>query len=99
MAKAGEEEGCALLGESAIIGPSGEVHATCNTEGDELAVARVDLDLCVDYKETLFDFERYRRPEVYGAITGQRGPLVPEGIRKARVGEPEASNDTGEERL
>ena len=99
VAKAGEEEGCALLGESAIIGPSGEVHATCTTEGDELAVARVDLDLCADYKETLFDFERYRRPEVYGAITGQRGPLVPEGIRKARVGESEASDDTGEERL
>jgi hypothetical protein len=31
------------------------------------------LDWCNNYKNTLFNFDRYRRPEVYGRITGQRG--------------------------
>jgi hypothetical protein len=30
------------------------------------------------YKGTLFDFDRYRRPEVYGRITGQRGVVLPD---------------------
>jgi hypothetical protein len=45
--------------------------------GDELAIADIDLDLCRNYKETLFQFERYRRPDAYGVITERRGPLVP----------------------
>ena len=77
VAKAGDEEGCQLLGESSIIAPSGEIRATCVTDGDELVVAEADLDLCANYKDTLFDFARYRRPEVYGPITGQRGVEVP----------------------
>ena len=40
--------------------------------GDEIAVAACDLDWCYQYKNTLFDFDRYRRPEVYQRITGQR---------------------------
>ncbi len=43
------------------------------TTGDELIVARCDLDWCQRYKGTLFDFDRYRRPEVYTRITAQRG--------------------------
>ena len=43
----------------------------------------VDLDLCAGYTGTLFDFHRYRRPEVYGRITAQRGPEVPAGVRAA----------------
>ncbi len=35
--------------------------------------ARCDLDWCRRYTGTLFDFDRYRRPELYGRITGQRG--------------------------
>ena len=80
VAKAGDEEGCQLLGESAIIAPSGEIRATCVTDGDELVVAEADLDLCANYKDTLFDFARYRRPEVYGPITGQRGIEVPDHL-------------------
>ena len=94
VAKSGEEEGCALLGESAIVAPSGEVMAQCSTDGDELVVAEADLDLCANYKETLFDFDRYRRPEVYGRITAQRGPKVPAEVRSAL----DASVESGEER-
>jgi hypothetical protein len=65
------------LAESQIIGPSGEVVARCLTTGDEVVVHVCDLDLCRDYKGTLFDFDRYRRPELYGLITSTRGPVVP----------------------
>ena len=37
--------------------------------GRRVGVARCDLDWCKRYKGTLFDFDRYRRPEVYGRIT------------------------------
>jgi hypothetical protein len=37
-----------------------------------------DLDRCADYKSTLFDFDRYRRPEMYRRITEQRGVVEPE---------------------
>ena len=80
VAKAGDEEGCVMLGESAVIAPSGEIRAVCTTDGDELAVAACDLDMCADYKETLFDFGYYRRPEVYGLITSQRGAEVPDDV-------------------
>ncbi len=69
VAKGGFEEGTELLAESQIIAPSGEVVARCSTDGDEVIVASCDLDLCAHYKETLFDFARYRRPELYGPIT------------------------------
>ena len=39
------------------------------TAADELVVATCDLDWCRRYTSTVFDFARYRRPEVYGAIT------------------------------
>ena len=95
VAKAGAEEGCDLLGESAIIAPSGEVQAVTATVGDELVVATADLDLCARYKETLFDFDRYRRPEVYGRITGQRGPEVPPEVQAALVDLGERDDRTG----
>ncbi len=68
VAKGGIEEGVESLAQSAIVAPSGQLVAQAVTTGDELIVARCDLDLCRDYKETLFDFARYRRPEVYGLI-------------------------------
>ena len=46
-------------------------------EGDEVAVAHIDLAETTRYKDTLFDFARYRRPEVYSAITGQAGAVAP----------------------
>ena len=71
VAKGGNEEGVDLLAESQIVAPSGEVVAQCLTDGDEVIVAACDLDACGAYKYTLFDFDRYRRPEVYSLITEQ----------------------------
>jgi predicted amidohydrolase len=73
VAKAGVEEGVDALAQSCVIAPSGQIVAQAYTTGDELVVARCDLDWCQRYTGTVFDFERYRRPEVYGRITSQRG--------------------------
>lgn len=77
VAKGGTEEGVESLAQSAIIAPSGQIVAQAVTTGDELIVARCDLDWCRQYKETLFDFARYRRPEVYERITSQKGVIEP----------------------
>ena len=76
VAKGGIEEGVDSLADSSIIGPSGEILAKTVTNGDEIAVAACDLDWCYQYKNTLFDFDRYRRPEVYQRITRQRGAIL-----------------------
>ena len=69
VAKGGVEEGVDSLAESMIIAPSGQIVAQAKTADDELVVADCDLDWCKHYKETLFDFDRYRRPEMYELIT------------------------------
>jgi predicted amidohydrolase len=73
VAKAGIEEGVDSLGQSMIVAPSGQIVAQALTTDDELIVARCDMDWCEKYTKTLFDFDRYRRPEVYTRITSQRG--------------------------
>ena len=73
VAKAGVEEGVDSLGQSMIVAPSGQIVAQALTTDDELIVARCDMDWCQKYTKTLFDFDRYRRPEVYTRITAQRG--------------------------
>lgn len=78
VAKGGVEEGVDSLGQSMIVAPSGQIVAQTLTTDDEVIVARCDLDWCARYKGTLFDFDRYRRPEVYGRITGQRGVVLPD---------------------
>ncbi len=78
VAKAGVEEGVEMLAESQIIGPSGEVIAQASTTGDELVVAVCDLERCERYKQTVFDFRRYRRPEMYGPITASELPSLDE---------------------
>ena len=67
--KAGAEEGVDSLGQSCVIAPSGQIAAQTVTTDDELVTARCDLDMCDRYKKTLFDFDRYRMVEHYGAIT------------------------------
>ena len=62
--------------ESSIIAPSGEIVAQAETEGDELVLAEADLDECTRYKDTVFDFDRYRRPEMYSRITAQKGVVT-----------------------
>ena len=76
-AKGGDEEGVPSLAESCIIAPSGEVIVGCHTEADEVVTAEIDLSLTTKYRETLFDFERYRRPDAYGPITAQKGATPP----------------------
>tara|TARA_A100000164_G_scaffold376245_1_gene412885 strand:- start:5441 stop:6232 length:792 start_codon:yes stop_codon:yes gene_type:complete len=72
VAKGGVEEGVDSLAESVIIAPSGQIVAQAQTSDDELLVADCDLDWCKHYKDTLFDFDRYRRPEMYEFITRQK---------------------------
>jgi predicted amidohydrolase len=81
VAKGGIEEGVESLAQSAIIAPSGQIVAQAVTTGDELISATCDLDWCKHYKETLFNFERYRRHEVYGRITSQKGVITPSASR------------------
>ena len=77
VAKCGREEGCDMIGQSQIIAPSGETVAMCTTLGDELCVARCDLDLTRSYKDTTFNFARHRRPEHYRMIVDRTGALPP----------------------
>ncbi len=77
VAKGGTEEGVESLAQSAIIAPSGQIVAQAVTTADELVVADCDLDWCRHYKDTLFDFARYRRPEAYTRITAQKGVIEP----------------------
>jgi len=73
VAKAGVEEGVDQIGQSCVIAPSGEIVAQCSTLGDELQVARCDLDLCTRYKSTTFNFAKHRRVEHYGLILERTG--------------------------
>ena len=68
VAKGGVEEGVESLAQSAIIAPSGQIVRQAVTTGDEVIVARIDLDQTKFYKGTLFDFERYRVPAAYRQI-------------------------------
>jgi predicted amidohydrolase len=77
VAKAGVEEGVDAIAQSCVVAPSGQIVAPAFTSDDELLVARCDLDWCRRYKDTLFDFDRYRRPELYGRITARRGASRP----------------------
>ena len=81
VAKCGREEGCDLIGQSAIIAPSGEIVAQAATLGDELITARCDLDLARSYKDTIFNFARHRRPEHYRLIVDRVGAEPPEERR------------------
>ena len=73
VAKAGVEEGVDQIGQSCAFAPSGELLARCVTLGDELQVARCDLDLCHSYKTSIFNFAKHRRPEHYGLILERTG--------------------------
>jgi predicted amidohydrolase len=78
VAKAGDEEGVAMIGGSCIVAPTGEIAALCTTLGDEVVVHRCDLDACNSYKQTVFAFERHREPEHYWRITRQKGVVLPD---------------------
>ena len=77
IAKGGVEAGVDSLAQSMIVAPSGQIVAEALTAGDELITAACDLDWCKRYTGTLFDFDRYRRPEMCTRITAQRGAIPP----------------------
>jgi len=78
VAKCGVEEGCEMIGGSAIVAPTGQVVAQALTQDDELVVARCDLDLGKSYKTTTFDFAKHRRPEHYRMIVERTGAIIAE---------------------
>jgi predicted amidohydrolase len=75
-AKAGLEDGQALIGGSCIIAPTGEIAALATSIEDEVVVHRVDLDLIGICQRVNFDFARYRRPGEYSLIAERAGPLA-----------------------
>ena len=77
VGKGGREEGVDQIGNSIIVAPSGEIVGACTTVGDELAVARCDLDLTKSYKTTTFNFARHREPEHYRMIVERKGAVPP----------------------
>ena len=85
VAKGGVEEGVDSLAQSMIVAPSGQIVAQALTAADELVVATCDLDWCRRYTSTVFDFARYRRPEVYGAITAPSPSPTPTPSTAAAV--------------
>jgi N-carbamoyl-D-amino-acid hydrolase len=75
-AKAGLEDGQALIGGSCIIAPTGEIALLATSLEDEVLVYRADLDLISACQRVNFDFARYRRPEEYGLIAQRAGPAA-----------------------
>lgn len=72
VAKCGREEGCDLLGQSAIIAPTGEIVAQASTLGDELIVADCNLERCREIRDNVFDLALHREPHHYGLICADR---------------------------
>ena len=78
VAKAGDEDGHHLIGDTCIIDPNGYVVAQAETEEDELVTYECDLDATKFLKESTFNFAAHRRIEHYGRITTQTGAEPPE---------------------
>ena len=76
-AKAGKEDGFAMIGGSCIIAPTGEIVAQAVTEVDEVITATCDLDFGNYIKRTIFNFEKHRRVEHYKLITERTGAIPP----------------------
>lgn len=76
VGKGGCEEGVDQIGNSIIVAPSGEIVSACSTLGDELAIARCDLDLTLSYKNSVFNFAKHREPHTYGMIVERKGAII-----------------------
>jgi predicted amidohydrolase len=77
VAKAGNEDGSGLIGGSCIVDPNGRIVAEAQTLADEIVVADLDLDLCRQGKDKMFNFAAHRRPQQYTAITERAGVVEP----------------------
>ena len=67
-----------MVGQSAIIAPSGEIVAQAVSLEDEVITVRCDLDLGKRYRETIFNFAKHRQPEAYRLIVERKGAVPPE---------------------
>ena len=78
-AHCGEEEpGFIMIGQSMIVSPLGEVIAMSSTLHDEVIDATIDLDMGRELKEgAIYNFEKYRRPDLYKVITERKGVVLP----------------------
>ncbi|KAI5124357.1 hypothetical protein M0805_008964 [Coniferiporia weirii] len=77
-ARAGWDDGhFELITGTMIVDPEGHIVAESRTADDELVVAEIDLDACLQGKERTFCFEKHRRPEHYGMIVSQKGVVEP----------------------
>jgi len=79
-AKAGNEDGSGLIGGSCIVDPNGRIVTEAQTLADEIIVADLDLDLCRQGKDKMFNFAAHRRPEQYSAITERAGVIEPAAL-------------------
>lgn len=77
VAKAGDEDGSGLIGGSCIVDPNGCIVAQATSLADEIVVADIDLDLCRQGKDKMFNFGAHRRPEQYKVITERAGVVEP----------------------
>jgi predicted amidohydrolase len=80
VAKAGNEDGSGLIGGSCIVDPNGRIVAETQTLADEVVVADLDLDLCRQGKDKMFNFAAHRRPEQYTVITERAGVIEPTAL-------------------
>jgi len=80
VAKAGNEDGSGLIGGSCIVDPNGRIVAEAQTLSDEILVADLDLDLCRQGKDKMFNFAAHRRPEQYTVITERAGVIEPAAL-------------------
>jgi predicted amidohydrolase len=80
VAKAGNEDGSGLIGGSCIVDPNGRIVAEAQTLSDEIIVADLDLDLCRQGKDKMFNFAAHRRPQQYAAITERAGVIEPAAL-------------------
>ena len=78
VAKGGKEEGCDMIGQSAIIAPSGEIVALRRDPRRRARRPRAAISISrARYKETIFNFALHRRPEHYRLIVERAGAEPP----------------------
>lgn len=77
VAKAGQEEGCDLIGGSCIIAPTGEIVAQAGSLADEVVLHTCDLDRCREIQDNIFNFAEHREPDSYRLITETKGVAKP----------------------
>ncbi|KAK4689304.1 N-carbamoyl-D-amino-acid hydrolase, partial [Tremellales sp. Uapishka_1] len=76
--RAGVDDGIhPLIPGSMIVDPEGHIVAESKTQDDELVVATIDLDECLQGKERTFNLGKHRRPEMYGDLVREGGVNEP----------------------